>query len=447
MAPVRYPAEDVDVTPLAQPLQFEFGGKTAPNRFIKGAMSEHLGTWHQTDLPKRGVPTKELINVYRRWGEGGFGVLLSGNVMVKYDHLEGPGNAIVPQGAPYSGERFEAFKAMAAAAKAHGSLIVAQISHPGRQVGAQVQPNPISASDVQLEGSLMGQVFNKPRAMDKKEIEDVVDAFANAAVYLQKAGFDGVELHGAHGYLLAQFLSLSTNKRTDEYGGALLNRARIIFEIVDEIRRRVEDPKFVVGIKVNSVEFQDGGFSAEECGDLCMELEKHKVDFVELSGGTYQSMAFKHVRESTRRREAYFLEFAEMIAPRLTKTKVYVTGGLRTAAAMVAALGSVHGVGLGRPACHEFDLPKKILEGKAKSAIQLKIDDQNFSLDNLAAGTQIGLVGLDKEPIDLSSEEHKDIFLQSFDKWAKELANDTEGVKPKNVQIEGLELHPYGVPY
>ncbi|KAI1635226.1 NADH:flavin oxidoreductase/NADH oxidase [Biscogniauxia mediterranea] len=447
MAPIRYPAEDVDVSPLAQPLHFEFSGKTAPNRFIKGAMSEHLATWHPTDLPKRGVPTKELINAYRRWGEGGFGVLLSGNVMIKYDHLEGPGNPIVPQDAPFSGERFEAFKAMAAAAKAHGSLFVAQVSHPGRQVGAQVQPNPISASDVQLEGTVMGQTYNKPRAMDKKDIEDVVDAFAHAAQYLHKAGYDGIQLHGAHGYLLAQFLSLSTNKRTDEYGGPLLNRARIIFEIADEIHRRVADPSFIVSIKVNSVEFQDGAFSVEECRDLCVELEKHRVDFVELSGGTYQTLAFKHVRESTRRREAYFIEFADMIVPRLSKTKVYVTGGLRTAAAMVAALGSVHGVGLGRPACHEFDLPKKILEGKVKSAIHTKLDEQNFALDNTAAGTQIGLVGQDKEPIDFSSDAHKDVFLRSFEKWVKEIANDPDGTKPKFVQVEGLELHPYGTPY
>ncbi|KAI5918469.1 NADH:flavin oxidoreductase/NADH oxidase [Camillea tinctor] len=448
MAPIRYPAEDVDVTPLAQPLHFEFSGKTAPNRFIKGAMSERLATWHPTDLPKRGVPLPELINAYKRWGEGGFGVLLSGNVMVKYDHLESPGNTIIPQEAPFSGERFERFKAMATAAKAHGSLFVAQVSHPGRQVSSLIQPNPISASDVQLEGTLLGQTYNKPRAMEKKDIEDVVDAFAHAAEYLHKAGFDGIQLHGAHGYLIAQFLALSTNKRTDEYGGSLVNRARIIFDITNEIRRRVPDPSFIIAIKVNSVEFQDGGFSPEDCRELCVELERHQIDFVELSGGTYQSLAFKHVRESTRKREAYFLDFAEMIVPHLKQTKVYVTGGLRTAAAMVGALGSVHGVGLGRPACHEFDLPKKILEGKVKSAIQCKLDEYDFSMGNLSAGSQIGIVGRDKQPLDLSNDTHKDLFIAAFGKWAQAMANNSDGSKYRFVEeIEGIELNPYGTPY
>lgn len=190
------------------------------------------------------------------------------------------------------------------------------------------------------------------------------------------------------GYLIAQFLSQTTNKRTDEYGGSLLNRARLLFEIVDEIRKRVNDESFIVGIKLNSVEFQDGGFTPEECRDLCIELEKHRVDFVELSGGTYEGFAFEHKRESTKRREAFFIEFAEMIVPQLKHTKIYVTGGLRTAAAMVEALKTVHGIGLGRPVTHEFDLARKLLDGKAKSAVDDSIDEQDFGLSIFAAGTQ-----------------------------------------------------------
>jgi 2,4-dienoyl-CoA reductase-like NADH-dependent reductase (Old Yellow Enzyme family) len=183
-------------------------------------------------------------------------------------------------------------------------------------------------------------------------------------------------------------LSPTTNKRTDEYGGSLLNRARIIFEIVDEVRKRVKDETFIISIKLNSVEFQNGGFTPEDCRDLCIELEKHRMDFVELSGGTYQELGFSHKRESTKKREAFFIEFAEMIVPQLKKTKVYVTGGLRTAAAMVEALKTVHGIGLARPVTHEFDLAKKLLEGKAKSAIDYCIDEQDFGTSNIAAGTQ-----------------------------------------------------------
>ncbi|KUI61518.1 Putative 12-oxophytodienoate reductase 4 [Cytospora mali] len=447
MAPTRFPAEDVDPSPLGQPLKFDFSGRTAKNRFMKGAMTERLSTWDPKNPEKRGVPLPELINVYRRWGEGGFGVILTGNVMFEYDHLEAAGNPIVPIGEPAEGKRFEAFKEMATAAKKEGSLIVAQLSHPGRQVTEKIQPHPISASDVQLEGNVMGMTFAKPRPMEKKDIDRVVEGFAHAAEYLHKAGFDGVQLHGAHGYLLAQFLAPSTNKRTDDYGGPLLNRARIILEIADAIKARVKDESFSLGIKINSVEFQKGGFSSEDCAALCEELEKHGFDYVELSGGTYEKLAFEHKRDSTKKREAFFLEFAEMITPRLNKTKVYVVGGLRTSSAMVKALDSVHGVSLARPIAQEFDLPKKILEGKAKSAILCKFDEQDFGISNVAAGTQIRLVGKDKEPLDLSQDKHMEIFTASMQKWAEGMAKNEDGSKYGFVDIEGVELQPYGTAY
>ncbi|KAI0444205.1 NADH:flavin oxidoreductase/NADH oxidase [Xylaria telfairii] len=447
MAPKSIPRLDVDPSPLGQPLHFDFSGRTAPNRFLKGAMTERLSSWDPKDLQKRGVPSKELVNVYRRWGEGGLGMILTGNVLLHYDQLEAPGNPIIPKDAPLSDERFERFKDLSEQAKAHGSLIVAQLSHPGRQVPDFIQPHPISASDVQLEGTAMGMTFGKPRAMEKNDIKDVVDSFAYAAEYLYKAGYDGIELHGAHGYLIAQFLSQTTNKRTDEYGGSLLNRARLIFEIVNEIRKRVKDDSFIVGIKLNSVEFQDGGFTPEECRDLCVELEKHRVDFVEISGGTYQALAFEHKRESTKRREAFFIEFAEMIVPQLKHTKVYVTGGLRTAAAMVEALETVHGVGLARPVTHEFDLAKKLLDGKAKSAVDYSIDEQDFGLSIFAAGTQIRLVGKDKEPLDLGRPEHREAFDRARQQFLEDMTNNADGSKYGYMDIDGFKLEPYGTPY
>jgi 2,4-dienoyl-CoA reductase-like NADH-dependent reductase (Old Yellow Enzyme family) len=233
MASARFDSEAVDPSPLGQPLPFAFSGQTAPNRFLKAAMTERLSTWDATDKAQRGVPTEQLVNVYRRWGEGGWGTILTGNIMMEYDQLEAPGNAIVPRDAPFSGERFDAFRRLAEAAKAHGDLIVGQVSHPGRQVPEFINPHPVSASDVQLEGQVMGMTFGKPRAMEQKDIDDIIASFVHTAEYLYKAGYDGMQLHGAHGYLLAQFLAPSTNKRTDKYGGPLLNRARIILEIAD----------------------------------------------------------------------------------------------------------------------------------------------------------------------------------------------------------------------
>jgi 2,4-dienoyl-CoA reductase-like NADH-dependent reductase (Old Yellow Enzyme family) len=152
--PERYESDTKDASPLGKPLKFEFSGKTARNRFLKAAMTERLSSWDPKDLNKRGIPSKNLINVYKRWGEGEYGQILTGNIMIEYDQLEAMGNPIIPREAEFSGERFDAFKKMAEASKAHGSLIVGQVSHPGRQCEQRIQPNPISASDVQLEGMI-----------------------------------------------------------------------------------------------------------------------------------------------------------------------------------------------------------------------------------------------------------------------------------------------------
>lgn len=440
----RYESDDVDVSPLGQPLHFEFANRDAPNRFIKGAMTERLSSWDPENLPARGIPSKNLVNVYKRWGEGAIGVILSGNVLFEYDHLEAAGNPIVPRGAPYSGERFEGFSAMAAAAKAHGCLAVAQVSHPGRQVENRIQKSPISASDVQLEGTIMGMSFNKPRAATEQDIADIVEGFAHAAEYLEKAGWDGVELHGAHGYLLAQFLSPTTNRRTDKYGGSLENRSRLIMEIAAEIRKRVSK-SFIIGIKLNSVEFQEKGFNPEEAKVLCKILEDNEFDFVELSGGTYEKLAFSHTRESTKKREAFFMEFADLIAPVLSKTKTYVTGGFKTAGAMVDALKIVDGIGLGRPLCQEPHFCADILAGKIKGAIKVAVPDSDFGMTNVIAGTQIRQLGKDQVPVDMSDEKNMDPFMKDMAAWGKKMGGDSRMAEYGYVDLTS-EAKPYGLP-
>ncbi|KIW15453.1 hypothetical protein PV08_05499 [Exophiala spinifera] len=443
--PERYPSDNKDASPLGQPLKFEFSHKTSPNRFLKAAMTERLSSWDPVQKEKRGVPSKELINVYRRWGEGRLGLILTGNIMVDYDQLEAAGNPIIPLEAPFQGDRFEAFKELATQAKAHGSLIVGQVSHPGRQVPAQVNSDPVSASDVQLEGEVLGMRFAKPHAASLDEIKDIINRFTHAAEFLHKAGYDGIQLHGAHGYLLAQFLSQTTNKRTDQYGGSIENRARIIVEIAQSIRQKLPAPSgFVLGIKINSVEFQEGGFTAEEAKDVCAMLEKAEFDFVELSGGTYQSLLFAHERESTRKREAFFLEFADLITPSLKKTKAYVTGGFLTVSGMVEALKTVDGVGLARPVCQEPRLAKDMLEGKVSGAIKQLVNRDDFGLTNVIAGSQIRQIGKDQEPIDMSVKENVEAFMKDMAKWAEKMGSGD----PRNygyVDIESAPTRPYGV--
>ena len=293
---------------------------------------------------------------------------------------------------------------MTSAAKAHGSLIVAQLSHPGRQGPATLNPDPVSASDVQLTIKWAGNWFNKPRALTIPEIKQNVKDWGETAYLCYQAGFDGVQIHCAHGYLLAQFLASTTNKRTDEYGGSLENRSRIIFEIITEIQRRVNDPKFIICVKLNSVEFQPGGQTPDDCRNLCIKLEEARVDFIDLSGGTFEGRAFEHKKESTKARESYFIEFAEMIRPLLKKTKVYVTGGFRTASGMVRAIQdqACDGCGIGRPLGAEPYLCKEILEGKVTGAIE---NFMPLPKNTQATGMQLHQIGHGDDLISDWSEE------------------------------------------
>ena len=288
----------------------------------------------------------------------------------------------------------------------------------------------------------MGMEFAKPHPATSEEISRVIDGFAHAAGFLEKAGYDGIELHGAHGYLLAQFLSPTTNKRTDKYGGSLENRTRLIVEVADACRKRVSK-NFIIGIKINSVEFQDKGFSPEEAKGLCQTLEAARFDYAELSGGTYESLAFGHKRESTKQRESFFIEFAEEIVKPLTKTKTYITGGFKTVGAMTKALDTVDGVGLARPACQEPHLPRDILEGRVTGAIHLKLDDNNFGLTNIAAGTQIKQVGKDQEPIDLSVQKNVDGFMKDMEVWGQKMGSDKEMKEFGYVDLSHVS-RPYG---
>ncbi|RAL15510.1 NADH:flavin oxidoreductase/NADH oxidase family protein [Aspergillus homomorphus CBS 101889] len=414
-----------DVAPLARPLQFEFSKRTAPNRFLKGAMSERLSSWSEDNLDARGIPSDELIEAYRVWGEGEIGLILTGNVMIDPQQLEAGGNLIIPADAPFQGERFERFKQLAAGSAARGSLVVAQVSHPGRQTPESLQPHPISASDVHLSGVVLGNTFGKPRAATEADIQQVIEGFAHAAEYLDKAGYDGIELHAAHGYLLSQFLSETTNRRTDQYGGSLENRMRLILEIRAEIAKRVR-PDFIVGIKVNSVEFQPNGFQPEEARQLCSTLEAHQFDFVELSGGTYEKwkMGDDEKRDSTKKREAFFMEFAQLIVSSLNKTKSYLTGGFRSAAGMVKGLESLDGIGLARPLCQEPFLCRDILSGKVTGALEPVISQYDFGLTAIAACIQIRQMGLRLAPIDLTDKKGAEQVTETVVAWSQRKGKD-----------------------
>ncbi|ROV88654.1 hypothetical protein VMCG_10302 [Cytospora schulzeri] len=435
----RYESKgDADVSRLAKPLKFEYSEKTALNRILNSAMAEDLATWDPKNFEARGIPTKELVELYRRWGEGGWGIIETGNIGIDYEHVSSPGATIIPPGAPFEGERFEGLKAIAAAGKAHGSLMVGQVVHPGRQIPSKMVKESISASAVQLEPK-MGMVFPPTRAATQAEIDHVVQGFAHAAAYLEAAGFDGIQLHAAHGYLLAQFLSPTTNKRTDGYGGSVANRMRIIREVCAAVRART-GPGFILAAKLNSVEFQADGLTADDAAGLAGGLQDAGVDYVELSGGTYEDMGMDHKRQSTRRREAFFLDFAEKIVPALgpadqRRTKVFITGGLRTAGGMDAAMDVVDGVGVGRPATQEPSFAADILAGRVTGATRLLAPyEEDFGMSLLASASQIREMGKGYEPFDLSDAGVAEQFGKDIQTYIGEMAED------------GDKLTKYGFP-
>ncbi len=420
----RYTNEKTDVSVLGKPVKLASSGLTAPNVFLKAAMTERLSSWDQHDPTKRGTPSDELIRLYEEWGKGGFGIILSGNTIVDPVNLEAPGNPVYHKSVVNS-HHTEQVKRLAKAAKAGGSLFIVQLSHGGRQTVEAIQPNPVSASDVKLDDR-MGMSFAKPHAATKEEIKEIIENFAYAAEYAYKTGADGVQLHGAHGYLIAQFLAESTNKRTDEYGGPLHNRARLLYEIIEAIKARVNDPKFSIAIKMNSVEFQQGGLQTEEAAEICNKLNELGLDWVELSGGTYEELGFSHKRESTKAREGFFFEFADIIKPRAGNMKVWVTGGIRTAKAMVDAInqGSTDGIGLARPVTEEPDLPKKILSGEVFSAVKPILDANDFGITNVASGTQMRQVGKGIKPFDTSNEKEVKEFQETIGKFFQKQGED-----------------------
>lgn len=454
MPPTRYEGRDVDPSPLGEPLSLPFSGVVVPNRFMKVAMTERMATWDPDDIHVSGIPTPQLCRLYGHWGDGGWGTIITGNIIIDPTHLEAPGNMILADSEVPSGPRFESYQRLALAGKRNGSIFLAQLNHPGRQTELALQENPVSASAVQLtKGYGALYQYGKPHAASLDEIARIKTAFVHAAAYLEKAGFDGVQLHAAHGYLLAQFLSRTTNLRTDAYGGTLENRARLITEIADGIRGATA-PNFVLAIKINSVEFQDGGFATEDAAVLVELLEAHGFDAVELSGGTYESPGWHHRKESTRRREAFFIEFAELIVPHVKRMRTFITGGIRTVGAMVDALESsgLDGVGLGRPSAAEPNLPREVLENGVKGCIKPLVGDTNvlggedsWGYGASLAGAHMLQVSLDQQPSDPSDQESVDGFLKGFAKWAAALPNRSKREVLDHVRIESVNPRPYGV--
>ena len=346
---------------LASSLTLPSGLRLA-NRIAKAAMSETLGD-------ASGAPDGRLWALNARFAGGGLGLQITGNVMVDPAHVGEPGNVVADRAHLAALTRW-------AASSTAPTLV--QLNHPGRQSPKSLNKQPVSPSSVGLK---MSGLFAVPRALGSDEVRGVVDQFAAAARLMQQAGFAGVQIHGAHGYLVSQFLSPLTNRRDDEWGGSLDNRARFLLEIVRAVRAATRPDRsgagFTVAVKLNSADFQRGGFSSDDAMTVASWLDDPArtdggIDLLEISGGTYESpIMARGVRDSTRAREAYFLEYAEGIRKVVSRTPLMLTGGFRSAAGMESALasGAVDVVGLARPLAAEPDLPRRLLDGSASEAL------------------------------------------------------------------------------
>ena len=325
-------------------------GTVIKNRLFKSAMSEQLGT--QEHNPKPGLAT-----LYKTWAQGGLGLSITGNIMVDRTALGEPKNVVLDEKS-----NLEPFMRWAEAGTANGSQLWTQLNHPGKQIPNFMTNEPLAPSAIALENGLE-KGFNKPRALTEAEIQNIIRKFAVSAELSKKAGFGGVQIHGAHGYLVSQFLSPRHNQRDDQWGGPLENRMRFVLEVYKAIREKVGSD-FPIGIKLNSADFMRGGFSEEDSMEVVKALAKAGIDLIEISGGTYESpsMVGHKMKPSTQKREAYFLEYAEKVR-KLIDTPLVVTGGFRSSEGMTMALqsGATDFIGLARPLAIDPEFPNKLM--------------------------------------------------------------------------------------
>ena len=331
-------------------------GSILKNRIAKSAMSENFGTRHH-------APSKGLINTYHIWAKGNPGLLITGNVMVDSMALGEARNVVVED---Y--KDFELLKKWAKSVEGTGVHLWPQINHPGRQAFAAINRETVGPSAISLNMGNTSKMFKLPTALTEEAIWDIIKRFGNTARIMKEAGFTGCQIHGAHGYLVSQFLSPISNIRTDQFGGSLSNRARFVLEIYREIRFQVGSG-YPIGIKINSADFQNGGFTELESLEVIRLLENEGIDLIEISGGTYEKPAMIQGdrKKSTIAREAYFLDYIEK-ARKLIKTPLLLTGGIRSVSVMEKALkdGNLDFIGLARPFCLYPNLANQVFDGSVK---------------------------------------------------------------------------------
>jgi len=323
------------------------------NRFVRSA------TWDGM-AEDNGAVTERMLDLYRSLAKGGAGLILTGYAFVTLRGKAGPGML----GAD-SDDLIPGLAELVRVAHEHGAKIVLQIAHAGSQTIAKTGLTPQAPSAV--EDRMTRKV---PVEMTPEDIGRVKSEFAEAASRGKEAGFDGVQLHGAHGYLISQFLSPYCNMRSDAYGGSIENRARMLFETYETIRDRVGSD-YPVMMKINVSDFDDVGLTHDDSLWVCRKMSEMGMDAIELSGGVPAAGELSAARFAINspEEEAYFRDYAKRFKPNLD-CPVILVGGLRSIGVMeeIYREGSAQFFSLCRPFISEPDLINRWQSGDTKPA-------------------------------------------------------------------------------
>ena len=364
--------ENLLFTPIPLP-----NGTTIKNRFFKSAMSEGMGT-------REFQPKKNIATLYKRWAEGGTGLIITGNIMVDPKRTAEPGNIVFDKNS-----NMEILKEWAKQGQQHGAKVMVQLNHPGKQAPKTVSKQTVAPSAVPL-GNGLNKLFSTPRALTTSEVEELVQKFVTSAKIAKEAGFSGVQIHAAHGYLISQFLSPHDNRRTDKYGGSLENRMRFLKEIYLGMREEL-GKDFTIGIKINSTDFKEDGLTEEDSLKTIIELANLGLDFVEISGGTYERPAMMGATSKSTN-QVFFAEYSKKLKQKI-EIPVVVTGGIRSINAMNTLLNdnTTDFIGIARPLTIDPNIPNKIKQGTYTIIETTRVSTGVKKLDKIF-GSLLGIV-------------------------------------------------------
>lgn len=329
-------------------------GMEIKNRFVRSATWEGMAD-------DQGHPTERLLQYYEELAKGGAGLIITGYAYVLEEEKPSPKMLGI-----YNDAFISEYQVLTDLVHRYGSKIAMQIAYGGTQTTYQTENRIIwgPSNVAEKETGVIAQ------EMSKEDINTLIKAFGKAAARAKAANFDAVQIHAAHGYLLSQFLTPYHNRRKDEYGGSIANRARIIFAVYDEIRSAV-GPDFPVLIKINCADFIDNGLTFAECLYVCKELSRKGIDAIEVSGGikAAKELSFYRKKINSPEKEAYFKQEAAAIAAEVN-TPVILVGGLRSLEVIeeIAATTKISMFALSRPLIAEPDLIKRWQAGERQKA-------------------------------------------------------------------------------